>query len=305
MSTILDCPSCTRKLRVSDDLLGQRVKCPTCGGTFDAAFSNHAAGAAPASPPFQESFPAPSPPQREEPFPKVPPLPLPEASFPPPPPLPPATPSPDPQPTITVPIKLSIDEFDKPGRPAGMAPPAPPRSDTDQSLPPRRSGERRSDFRRCPFCDERINADSRRCRYCGEDIDEENEFDLQRRFGVRRDCEPHRGTLILVLGVVSIVIHILGVPLGLPAWIMGARDIKKMDRGDMDPSGRGTTQAGYICGIIGTLLGALTVLGCVAYFAFIFIVIAAAPKTAPPVRTGPGQQQFQQPQNNPPPGGGF
>jgi predicted Zn finger-like uncharacterized protein len=299
MSTILDCPSCTRKLRVSEDLLGQRVKCPTCGGTFDAALSNHADGASPSAESRERERPEAAP-ERTEPI-WPPPLPSPEASSSAPP-LPPATPPPDPQPTITVPIKLSIDDFDKPGRPAGMAPPLPPVANAPGS--PQRTGERRTDFRRCPFCDERISADSRRCRYCGEDLDEENEFDLEHRFGVRRDCEPHRGTLILVLGVVSIVIHILGVPLGLPAWIMGSRDLKKMDRGDMDPAGRGTTQAGYICGIIGTLLGALTLLGCVAYIGFFAFAISTA-KTATPVKPGPGQQQFQPPQQNPPPGGGF
>src|SRR6516162_2882391 len=36
MATIVDCPSCQRKLRVPDDLLGKKVKCPTCSGTFDA-----------------------------------------------------------------------------------------------------------------------------------------------------------------------------------------------------------------------------------------------------------------------------
>jgi len=35
---------------------------------------------------------------------------------------------------------------------------------------------------------------------------------------------------------------------------MGAGDLKEMDAGTMDPSGRGTTQAGKICGIIGTIL---------------------------------------------------
>jgi predicted Zn finger-like uncharacterized protein len=290
MSTILDCPSCTRKLRVSDDLLGRRVKCPTCGGTFDSA---------PTSAPAPDSLPGSSP--LDAPFPAPPPLPSPESTFPAPPPLPPA----DPQPTLTVPIKLSIDEFDKPGRPAGMAPPAPPPSD---SRLPARGSERRSNFRRCPYCDERINADSRRCRYCGEDLDdEENDFDLKRRFGVRRDCEPHRGTLILVLGIVSIVIHILGLPLGLPAWIMGSRDLKKMDRGDMDPAGRGTTQAGYICGIIGTILGGLSLLGCVAYIAFfMFMISAAATATPPPtVKPTPVRPQPVPPRNNPPPGGGF
>jgi len=35
---------------------------------------------------------------------------------------------------------------------------------------------------------------------------------------------------------------------------MGSGDLKEMDTGTMDPSGRGTTQAGKICGIIGTIL---------------------------------------------------
>src|SRR5215471_2935670 len=42
MSTIVDCPSCNRKLRVPDDLLGKKVKCPTCSGTFDALAKSEA-----------------------------------------------------------------------------------------------------------------------------------------------------------------------------------------------------------------------------------------------------------------------
>src|SRR5437867_900616 len=42
MATIVDCPSCERKLRVPEDLLGTRVKCPTCGGTFNATASERA-----------------------------------------------------------------------------------------------------------------------------------------------------------------------------------------------------------------------------------------------------------------------
>src|SRR5580765_5851955 len=37
MPIVIDCPSCERKLRVPDDLMGQKVKCPTCGTTFEAA----------------------------------------------------------------------------------------------------------------------------------------------------------------------------------------------------------------------------------------------------------------------------
>ena len=36
MPTLVNCPSCERKLRVPDELLGQKVKCPSCATTFDA-----------------------------------------------------------------------------------------------------------------------------------------------------------------------------------------------------------------------------------------------------------------------------
>ncbi|MBM3890093.1 MAG: DUF4190 domain-containing protein, partial [Verrucomicrobia bacterium] len=60
--------------------------------------------------------------------------------------------------------------------------------------------------------------------------------------------KPHRGTLILVLGILSLVFC---APLGIPAWIMGNTDLKEMDAGKMDPTGRSITQGGRICGIIG------------------------------------------------------
>jgi hypothetical protein len=63
--------------------------------------------------------------------------------------------------------------------------------------------------------------------------------------------KPHRGTLILVFGILGLV---LCAPLGIPAWIMGNSDLRAMDAGQMDPSGRSTTNAGRICGIIATIL---------------------------------------------------
>jgi hypothetical protein len=63
--------------------------------------------------------------------------------------------------------------------------------------------------------------------------------------------KPHRGTVILVLGILGLII--CG-PLGIAAWVMGSSDLKEIDAGTMDPAGRGTTQAGKICGIIGTIL---------------------------------------------------
>jgi len=69
--------------------------------------------------------------------------------------------------------------------------------------------------------------------------------------------KPHRGTLILVFGILGLVI--CG-PLGIAAWVMGNSDLRAMDAGTMDPSGRGTTQAGKICGMIATILMILAVL---------------------------------------------
>lgn len=43
MPTTLNCPSCSRPLRVPDELLGRQVKCPSCGTTFLATSSGEAA----------------------------------------------------------------------------------------------------------------------------------------------------------------------------------------------------------------------------------------------------------------------
>jgi hypothetical protein len=82
--------------------------------------------------------------------------------------------------------------------------------------------------------------------------------------------KPHRGTLILVLGILGLVI--CG-PLGIAAWIMGSGDLKEMDAGTMDPSGRGNTQAGKIRGIIGTVL---LIIGLCIGALFFMIGLAAA-----------------------------
>jgi hypothetical protein len=64
--------------------------------------------------------------------------------------------------------------------------------------------------------------------------------------------KPHRGVLILVLGILSFVF--CGIFTAIPAWLMGGRDLKEMDAGTMDPTGRNLTNVGRILGMIGTLL---------------------------------------------------
>jgi len=67
--------------------------------------------------------------------------------------------------------------------------------------------------------------------------------------------EPHRGALILTFGILSIVCCF---PFGIAAWIMGNNDMQQIEAGMMNPSGKGITNAGKICGIVGTIIGILT-----------------------------------------------
>lgn len=69
--------------------------------------------------------------------------------------------------------------------------------------------------------------------------------------------KEHRGTLVLVLGILSIVICPI---LGPFAWIMGKNDLAEIAAEAMDPAGEGTTKAGMICGIIGSVLLVLQLL---------------------------------------------
>src|SRR5579862_7956029 len=93
--------------------------------------------------------------------------------------------------------------------------------------------------------------------------------------------KPHRGTLILVFGIVSLVVC---APLGIAAWIMGSNDLREMDKGAMDPAGRGNTSAGRICGIIGTVLLVLQVLIAIGFVAFgaFFSLSPHAPQVTEP-----------------------
>ena len=86
-----------------------------------------------------------------------------------------------------------------------------------------------------------------------------------------RDMRPHRGALILVLGILGLVS--CGIFTGLPAWIMGKADLSDMDAGLMDPEGRGITNAGMILGMITTILTGLSILLALGFFALMFLGI--------------------------------
>ncbi|MBL8792267.1 MAG: hypothetical protein JNM56_00025 [Planctomycetia bacterium] len=196
MPSIIHCPSCSRQLRVPEELAGHLVKCPGCGQTFTASFSASSVDAG--APPEAGTRPQAAPP-----------------------PLPPTPP--------------------EPARPQASRPPEPP-----------------------PWEDYRDQ-------------------------GYRRDVEAHRGALVLTFGILSLMLGLLGLPFGIAAWVMGGGDLQKMRSNRMDPTGMGLTQAGWICGIIGTLLQAL---GCLAICGFFGLAMVAG-AAAPPPRPAPRPATFK------------
>jgi predicted Zn finger-like uncharacterized protein len=256
MTLIVDCPACTRKLRVPDDLLGMKVKCPSCMTMFTASESP---APEPAAVPPAPSAPAPSAPASSE--------------------------------------------------PAASAPAPAPASPSDEpASAPSSATSSLASNKICPGCRESIPIEARRCRHCGETFGSEDDADDQRpgrRFGqgVRRDSEPHRGTMVLVFGILSIVLGMMwflspiALPMGIAAWIMGNKDLQKMRNNQMDPQGMGTTQAGWICGIIGTIISGLFSMCCVGYFGFIVWAVNQTPKpmAAPPPPRQPAPRNFRVP----------
>lgn len=118
-------------------------------------------------------------------------------------------------------------------------------------------------------------------RYADE-YEDEDDRPRKRGRGRRRDddddryadLEPHRGMLVLILGALSLAVTPL---IGPFAWWMGATDLRKMRAGVMDPRGKGETHAGYVLGIIATVLLGIALLAiAVVLLMVLFGVFAAA-----------------------------
>lgn len=119
-----------------------------------------------------------------------------------------------------------------------------------------------------------------------DDFDDGPEYRRRRRRYRRRDLEPHRGGLVLTLGIVGLVLGVvglafcplvtstIGVVMGIIAWVMGGRDLRAIKEGTMDPDGQGLTQGGWICGIISTILNLIFLISC-ALMLFGFFALAA------------------------------
>lgn len=84
--------------------------------------------------------------------------------------------------------------------------------------------------------------------------------------------EPHRGTLILVLGILSLTT--CGWVAGFIAWILANDDLKKMRQGLMDRAGENNTNAGRIMGIISIALSIVSIVFLIIWFVFVGALVA-------------------------------
>lgn len=78
-------------------------------------------------------------------------------------------------------------------------------------------------------------------------------------------ARPHRGALVLVLGILGLTACAL---IGIPAAFLGMSDLREMNAGRMDPSGKGLTIAGMVMGLICCAMFAL------GFLLMLFVIIA-------------------------------
>jgi hypothetical protein len=182
---------------------------------------------------------------------------------------------------------VPIEDDARPSMPSQRVPPDPNRQPPPPPPEPIPFRDDRRDDRRNerPYDDRRDDRRDRdryddprdRDRYDRRDHDDRDRLNRT----PRRDLPAHRGGTVLTLGIVGLVLPMTVVlsclaPIwmifSICAWVMGQSDLKAMDGGRLDPEGRGNTQGGMVCGIIGTILNALFTLAII----FITCIVLAA-----------------------------
>lgn len=83
-----------------------------------------------------------------------------------------------------------------------------------------------------------------------------------------------RAIIALILGIVGFFFF---QPLGIVAWVMGQRERNAIARGESPKEGMGLATAGWILGIIDTVLFVLIIIGIIIFI--IILIIAASSGT--------------------------
>ena len=107
----------------------------------------------------------------------------------------------------------------------------------------------------CPFCGHENATAAQFCIECGKPLTPSGTTGQP---APRPSMGRGRGGLVLVFGVLSLAAF--GPLAGIPAWIMGHKDLRKIRAGTLDPSQQSTTKAGMILGIIGTFVSPVAII---------------------------------------------
>ncbi len=167
----------------------------------------------------------------------------------------------------------------RPGPPSWRSVPAVPRSPLEPPADDEAGDRRRGPY--CPGCGRRITWEDPCCPHCGEELEPEDDLPSGRRRAadeIRRDCEPHRGPLLVGLGNFSMIVGgltlctfgigaLVSVPVGVLVWLMANRDLEHMRDGRMDPRGKAQTETGRSGAIAGLLLGLIFA----AFYTFVYL----------------------------------
>jgi hypothetical protein len=184
---------------------------------------------------------------------------------------------------------------------------------------------------RCPGCKKIFATEARPAKRSRRDDDEDEDEDREDRDepdktdrpsrrgrSLRKNQLPHRGGLLLTLGIGSIVAGVLSVPAefglglctlccplgvfamaaagvimviglgcGIPAVFMAQSDLRMMDEGTRDPEGRGLTRGGWICAMIGIVLNVISIVVSVVLSVSGVLVFTAGATTPPPQKQPP------------------
>lgn len=115
----------------------------------------------------------------------------------------------------------------------------------------------------CPTCRHGTPFDSIYCSRCATRLNDAATVLPEARPLAATPVQSSNAVTILVLGILSICV--CGV-MGPIAWWLGNKELERIKQGYISTDQLGMTKAGWVCGIVGTALFALTLLWC----AFIF-----------------------------------
>ncbi len=164
-------------------------------------------------------------------------------------------------------------------RPGGRLPPMPmPSANYDVRQSERRGKRETEDI--CPKCRAFVPRGANKCPECQAEFepeDDDNYRPWEQDGQERRDSDPHRGTMLMLMGIGSLLLActfficilgigttILGLVVGICSAWLGSNDLAKMARHEMDREGRGMTQFGVWSGVIGAVLNVIALAAAIA-----------------------------------------